>query len=698
MTWQPFALPDGSYSDATRSFSHQDVVNLLPTPAEAAGTRSAMKYPPAPGLQVFAGVGDGPHRGARDVEGKLFSVSGNGLYQVAVDGAATRIGTIPGTGRVSMTHNQVAGGNQLVIGTVDNSYVYDTTDGTLAATGVPLQSVDFLGQMVLGIEPQRRFWRYSALADAKSWSSLDNESAESSPDRIVGGIVSQGEWLVFGERTIEVFTNTPNESTAFQRGAVIERGCANANTLCRLDNSVFFVDAGGIPCRLQGYTPVPIAPKAIIQEIAACDPRKLFAYTWEDNGYVVYYITAQDGRTWGYDVTSQRWHRRESFGLDRWRLNTLFKWRGEWYGGDYQNGKLYRLTWGYMYEGCEIMPRKLRTGVLHANGNRVTVHGLRLTVAAGGEESEGCATVIAGLSVTGDLPGGTVGDTGTYQYVSSGGAFPHTFTIASGSLPPGATMDAAGLVTYTYTTIGEYSWTVKVTDAAGHTATVADTASVTAEWWNPADSTAGDPSALLTNSNRDFASENDNLGANGATETRGVISHAVVNGSPATHRYFEVEIVSRSATDVSNYVRAGLLEASKALAGATNYGSIDRKESSFGLSAPTNPSLILGGVSGTSTTVPTGTSVLGVEVDLGTGMVWFSVDGVYVDYSGHTMSPANYPASYTDGGFLALAPGTYCPYAFIYSDSGLASRATLRLRHYAKELSYLPAGAIAWAE
>lgn len=459
MIWQPLPLPDGSYSDATKAWADQDVVCFLPTPAEAQGTRSPTKYVPTPGLEVFASVGDGPHRGARDVEGKLFVVSGSALYQVATDGTATSRGTIPGTGRVSMTHNQVAGGNQLVIGTVDNSYVYDTTTATLTATGVPLQSVDFLGQLVLGIEPQRRFWRYSGLADATSWNTLDNESAESSPDRLVGGIVSQGEWLAFGERTIEVFSNTPTEDTAFQRSAVIERGCANGATLCRLDNSVFFVDNNKIPCRLQGYTPVPIAPKAIISALAECDPRKMFAFTWEDRGYVVYYVTCQDGQTFGYDVSSQRWHRRESLGLDRWRINTVFKWNGEWFAGDYRNGKLYRLAWDFMYEGCELMPRRIRSGVLHGNGNRVTVHGLRIPVAAGGVPSE--VTAETPPTITGALPDGYVGDAVSYTYTITK-AFPGqevTLTV-SGDFPPGLSIDSAGHITGTPTTGGTYAFTI----------------------------------------------------------------------------------------------------------------------------------------------------------------------------------------------------------------------------------------------
>lgn len=85
----------------------------------------------------------------------------------------------------------------------------------------------------------------------------------------------------------------------------------------------------------------------------------------------------------------------------------------------------------------------------------------------------------AALSVTGDLPDGFVGSSGTYQYVSSGGVLPHSFSILSGSLPPGATMDTDGLVTYDYTTAGSYGpWVVEVTDADGNTATVEDSAEV----------------------------------------------------------------------------------------------------------------------------------------------------------------------------------------------------------------------------
>ena len=121
--WRDFPLPDGSYSDEIRSFFQQDVVNYLSTLAERNGTRSPVVHKTALGLKTFARIGDGPHRGAHNCEGRRFIVSGRKLYQVDKNGVATDRGTISGTGRVTMAHNQIANGNQMLIDTIDNNYL-----------------------------------------------------------------------------------------------------------------------------------------------------------------------------------------------------------------------------------------------------------------------------------------------------------------------------------------------------------------------------------------------------------------------------------------------------------------------------------------------------------------------------------------------------------------------------------------------
>lgn len=471
--WRDFPLPDGSYSDETRPFSQQDVVNYLPTLAERNGTRSPVVHKTAPGMKIFARIGDGPHRGAHNCEGRRFIVSGRKLYQVSKLGVSTELGTIPGTGRVTMAHNQIANGNQVLIGTVDNSYLWDTTTSTLAATGVALQSVDFLNQRFLGVDQQRRFWRHSALADGASWSDLDVYSSESSPDRIVGLKVLDGQVYVFNERTIEVFVDQPTETQVYQRSVVIQRGCISGDTIVRIAGTLFFVGDDYIPYRLDGYTPVPIGTKPIVADLSKTEPRKLFGFGWEDRGYLVYYVTAQNGHTWGYDVTNGRWHRRESYGLDRWRINTMVKFEQDWYAGDYSSGLMYRLDWGYVYEGCEIMPRKLRTGVLHNQGNRVRIHGFRLFAETGEDESSRC------LQILGDIPDGEVGVTTSGAYTISGGASPYgQVKVIAGSLPTGVTLADNGSWSGAYAAVGEFTWTVRVLDKDGTPAVLTDSSSV----------------------------------------------------------------------------------------------------------------------------------------------------------------------------------------------------------------------------
>ncbi len=65
-------------------------------------------------------------------------------------------------------------------------------------------------------------------------------------------------------------------------------------------------------------------------------------------------------------------------------------------------------------------------------------------------------------------PGGEVNVAYTDQLTVTGGTSPFTWSVSSGSLPPGLTLNAStGLLSGTPTTAGTYSFTVKVTDSSG---------------------------------------------------------------------------------------------------------------------------------------------------------------------------------------------------------------------------------------
>jgi hypothetical protein len=526
--WQPYPLFGGAYSDDSLAWTRQDTVNYLPIRAERPGARSVAKFEMVPGMQVFANIGDGPHRGGRDVEGKCFVVSGHSLYVVTPAGVATELGTIPGTGPVSMTHNQITGGNQLVIGNGLSGYVYNTATSAftqITDEGFPgFVSCDFLGQYILGVEPQRRFWFHSDLNAATSYNTLDRYTAESAPDRIIGLVTSHSEVLVFGERTIEPWVNDPvgnAAGTAFQRNtsAIVECGCASGNTIRRLDNSVFFLSNNGQVMRLNGYTPVPISTRAMESAIAHNNWSKAFAFTWEDRGHVCYFLTFPDGLTWCYDVAQGEWSRRESYGIAagaargaRWRLNSLFKWNGHWWGGDYNSGKMFKLDWDFALDACDPIVRRRVGGIIHNNGNLLSLDGVRIGYNTGHTVS----LPHGGATITGNLPDQSLGAVVNFQYtvVPNYPGQTATVSIGQGALPTGLTMSAAGHVTGTTTESGAFGWTVRAIDECGTPFDLPDSATVGSLSWMVAGNTANtDMRFLLTDDPMDWSGTPSSLAA-----------------------------------------------------------------------------------------------------------------------------------------------------------------------------------------
>src|SRR5690606_10026249 len=92
---------------------------------------------------------------------------------------------------------------------------------------------------------------------------------------------------------------------------------------------------------LAGYTPQRISTRPIEQAIRGLNWSQAFAFVWEDSGHSVCYWTFPDGRTWGFDASSGKWHRRASYGMDRWRVNNTAFWRQQWIAGDFQTGRLW---------------------------------------------------------------------------------------------------------------------------------------------------------------------------------------------------------------------------------------------------------------------------------------------------------------------------------------------------------------------
>lgn len=76
------------------------------------------------------------------------------------------------------------------------------------------------------------------------------------------------------------------------------------------------------------------------------------------------------------------------------------------------------------------------------------------------------------LTISGTQSTATVGDTTAFTPTITGGTAPYTLSLASGTMAPGRGISGLS-VTGTFTTAGTYSYTLRVTDSVGATATLA---------------------------------------------------------------------------------------------------------------------------------------------------------------------------------------------------------------------------------
>lgn len=389
MRLTPIELIGGFNEDDAKTWASLDPVNWIPEVSEGAN-RTRLKLADAPGLRTLLTLGGEPGRGLHNVQGRLFAVCGNVLYEIKPDFTFINRGTIPGVGRVGMQHNQRGTGNELLITNGSAGYVWDTTTTTLAKITDPGypggHSPDFLDGYLLQVEPYGRFFFHSDLTKAKEYNTLDRYQSESSPDRLVTGAVNQQEYVSFNETTTEFFYNSGSTTGTFKSKRIsMDRGCAGRHTVARMDNSLLWLGNDGVFYRLNGYNAQPISTGAVEKAVIGYDWSQCFAMTFESKHHKVVYWTFPDGKTFGYDVVTGLWHRRESFGLSRWRVNALVEWNGLWVANDYTNGKIYAVDWGVSYEGADPLERGIKTPILHDDQNPITVIRLDLLFDTGTE-------------------------------------------------------------------------------------------------------------------------------------------------------------------------------------------------------------------------------------------------------------------------------------------------------------------------
>jgi hypothetical protein len=330
------------------------MINLIPEIIPEGGKEPAFLQR-APGLRLLNTIGTGPIRGLWAFQADptvAFVVSGTTLYKLDTNWSATALGTVIGSGPVSMSDN----GTQLFVAANGPSYIYNNATGVFG----PITDPDFPGAVTVGFldgyfvfnQPNsQRVW-VTQLLDGTSIDATDVASAEGAPDFLIAVLVDHREAWLFGSNSVEVWYDAGLSDFPLTRiqGAFNEIGCAAPYSVAKLDNGVFWLGSDargrGIVYRANGYTGQRISTHAVEWQIQQYgNLSDAIGYTYQQDGHSFYVLVFPSANTtWVYDVATNAWHERAGWAngaFTRHRGNCQMSFNGEVVVGDYENGKIY---------------------------------------------------------------------------------------------------------------------------------------------------------------------------------------------------------------------------------------------------------------------------------------------------------------------------------------------------------------------
>ena len=141
------------------------------------------------------------------------------------------------------------------------------------------------------------------------------------------------------------------------------------------------------------------------------------------------------------------------------------------------------LKWRHPLEGDDELVSEYTSGVLHDDGNSLGITELEALFETGSEPIVSSAFPVqpVGPGISGNAPDGISGIAwGPYNYTATGGTGGLTFRVQAGSLPTGFKLTSSGeLIQATPATVSTSAFTIRVTDANGLYADLADTIAIT---------------------------------------------------------------------------------------------------------------------------------------------------------------------------------------------------------------------------
>jgi hypothetical protein len=186
-------------------------------------------------------------------------------------------------------------------------------------------------------------------------------------------IVDRREVYLLGEMSSEAWLNVGSVPFPFSRiqGSSTQQGIAAAYSCARVGNSFAYVSKNNrgeaTIVQMNGYIPQRISTHAVETTLVGQDVSDAIAWTYQLEGHETYVVTfpsiGTNGLTWAYDITTGLWHKwlytNNQNEYERHRGNCCAFFNQQVLLGDYENGKLYRLSLSQYTDDGQLI-RRLR--------------------------------------------------------------------------------------------------------------------------------------------------------------------------------------------------------------------------------------------------------------------------------------------------------------------------------------------------
>ncbi len=330
---------------------------------------------PSSGLDVWTTVpATGTSSGVTGVraflatDSYLYVVAGRNVTAIDALGVQTAIITLPGDGDVYLAANRRSPTPEVCL-------VSDGVGRIITGTSIATITDPDLPPPV-AVSVLDGYFLFPTTFDRVFISDEDNGTsiqplmfgrAQRRSDNTLLALGGERDAIVFGTDSIEWWNDSPDGSGNFPFVPLtnINMGCAGAKTVVQLDRTVAWIANDGTVRVLDGYSGARISTSAVERALSAATTT-IYGYGWNEPDTGSSYLAwTCDTFTWVYNLRTAKWHERQSFRRSNYRGCQTVRWQGMTLMGDYQDGRIYRVSADVYDEGGEPIIMDVISPTIH---------------------------------------------------------------------------------------------------------------------------------------------------------------------------------------------------------------------------------------------------------------------------------------------------------------------------------------------